>query len=317
MGTNYVEREGISLSHPAQFILVGTMNPEEGDLRPQLLDRFALAVEVAGPGRPRRARRGRAPADRVRGRPGRLRGALAGCRGRGAGAHPGSRATCCRPCILDDRMLDLITHLCTRLPGGRPARRHRDVQDGRDAGRLRRAHAASTRRTCATRPSLRCSTAGGASRSSSRAWTRPTSTARSSSTAPRQPPETEPQDEPRRLRRRRPTSRTSRGRATTGRAPAEEQVVAASDPYAVRTLAPQSDRGRSGRPERASGAGSASQDGPGRLCPGAGCGRDRRDLALDATRAGGSAPPASAVASSSRTARRCSSEVGRPPREGP
>ena len=46
MGRNYVEREGISVSHAAQFILVGTMNPEEGDLRPQLLDRFGLAVEV-------------------------------------------------------------------------------------------------------------------------------------------------------------------------------------------------------------------------------------------------------------------------------
>ncbi len=48
MGVNVVEREGISFSHPARFILVGTMNPEEGDLRPQLLDRFALSVEVKG-----------------------------------------------------------------------------------------------------------------------------------------------------------------------------------------------------------------------------------------------------------------------------
>jgi Mg-chelatase subunit ChlI len=48
MGVNVVEREGISFSHPARFILVGTMNPEEGDLRPQLLDRFALSVEVEG-----------------------------------------------------------------------------------------------------------------------------------------------------------------------------------------------------------------------------------------------------------------------------
>jgi Mg-chelatase subunit ChlI len=48
MGINIVEREGISFSHPARFILVGTMNPEEGDLRPQLLDRFALAVEIRG-----------------------------------------------------------------------------------------------------------------------------------------------------------------------------------------------------------------------------------------------------------------------------
>ena len=48
MGRNYVEREGISVSHAAEFMLVGTMNPEEGDLRPQLLDRFGLAVEVDG-----------------------------------------------------------------------------------------------------------------------------------------------------------------------------------------------------------------------------------------------------------------------------
>ncbi|MFW6097863.1 MAG: ATP-binding protein [Chloroflexota bacterium] len=48
MGINVVEREGISFSHPARFILVGTMNPEEGDLRPQLLDRFAFSVQISG-----------------------------------------------------------------------------------------------------------------------------------------------------------------------------------------------------------------------------------------------------------------------------
>jgi Mg-chelatase subunit ChlI len=48
MGINIVEREGISFTHPARFILVGTMNPEEGDLRPQLLDRFAFSVEITG-----------------------------------------------------------------------------------------------------------------------------------------------------------------------------------------------------------------------------------------------------------------------------
>ncbi|TMD69095.1 MAG: magnesium chelatase ATPase subunit I [Chloroflexi bacterium] len=48
MGVNVVEREGISIWHPARFILVGTMNPEEGDLRPQLLDRFGLTVDVEG-----------------------------------------------------------------------------------------------------------------------------------------------------------------------------------------------------------------------------------------------------------------------------
>lgn len=48
MGVNVVEREGISFTHPARFILIGTMNPEEGELRPQLLDRFALSVTVEG-----------------------------------------------------------------------------------------------------------------------------------------------------------------------------------------------------------------------------------------------------------------------------
>src|ERR1700736_4802967 len=47
MGVNVVEREGMSVVHPAHFILVGTMNPEEGELRPQLLDRFGLCVEVS------------------------------------------------------------------------------------------------------------------------------------------------------------------------------------------------------------------------------------------------------------------------------
>src|SRR5262249_56197699 len=48
LGRNHVERDGLSVSHAARFLLVGTMNPEEGDLRPQLLDRFGLSVEVAG-----------------------------------------------------------------------------------------------------------------------------------------------------------------------------------------------------------------------------------------------------------------------------
>jgi magnesium chelatase subunit I len=48
-GENVVEREGLSVRHPARFVLVGSGNPEEGDLRPQLLDRFGLAVEVSTP----------------------------------------------------------------------------------------------------------------------------------------------------------------------------------------------------------------------------------------------------------------------------
>ncbi len=52
LGTCYVEREGVSVRHPARFLLVGTMNPEEGELRPQLLDRFGLSVEAAAPADP-------------------------------------------------------------------------------------------------------------------------------------------------------------------------------------------------------------------------------------------------------------------------
>jgi len=48
MGVNTIEREGVSFTHPARFILVGTMNPEEGEIRPQLLDRFGLCVDVEG-----------------------------------------------------------------------------------------------------------------------------------------------------------------------------------------------------------------------------------------------------------------------------
>jgi len=48
MSVNTIEREGVSFSHPAKFTLVGTMNPEEGELRPQLLDRFGLCVNIEG-----------------------------------------------------------------------------------------------------------------------------------------------------------------------------------------------------------------------------------------------------------------------------
>ncbi len=61
MGVNVVEREGISFQHPARFVLVGSMNPEEGDLRPQLLDRFAHAVDVVGITEAEAARRNSAP----------------------------------------------------------------------------------------------------------------------------------------------------------------------------------------------------------------------------------------------------------------
>jgi magnesium chelatase subunit D len=52
LGVNTVQREGVAVIHPSRFLLIGTMNPEEGDLRPQLLDRFGLMAEVAGPREP-------------------------------------------------------------------------------------------------------------------------------------------------------------------------------------------------------------------------------------------------------------------------
>src|SRR6185437_15598373 len=48
-GENVVEREGLSVRHPARFVLIGSGNPEEGELRPQLLDRFGLSVDVSAP----------------------------------------------------------------------------------------------------------------------------------------------------------------------------------------------------------------------------------------------------------------------------
>jgi Mg-chelatase subunit ChlI len=74
-GENVVEREGLSVRHPARFVLVGSGNPEEGELRPQLLDRFGLSVEVTT----RRlglAGRSGATSQRIRAQPGRFHGLL-------------------------------------------------------------------------------------------------------------------------------------------------------------------------------------------------------------------------------------------------
>ncbi len=86
-GENVVEREGLSVRHPARFVLVGSGNPEEGELRPQLLDRFGLSRRGAHADRPRHPRRGRAAPRRLRARPRRLRRAVEEGRRRGAPAH--------------------------------------------------------------------------------------------------------------------------------------------------------------------------------------------------------------------------------------
>ena len=150
MGQNTVEREGVSVSHPSRFILVGTMNPEEGELRPQLLDRFGLCVDVEGirdvrqrveiverreafeedPSRFRRAFRARRTGG---GRPYRARDVDA-LRRRGGSQHPrGHRRA---------------EH---RARGGRPPRRHRHAQGGAGACGARGSRRGGDRRRRARR----------------------------------------------------------------------------------------------------------------------------------------------------------------------
>ena len=111
MGVNSVQREGLSISHPARITLVGTMNLEEGDLRPQLLDRFALMVEVTAP-RDKTVR-----AEVVRRRIA-YEADPAAFTQRWAPQQDALRAQLARAqqllaqVALDDAMLDLISHLC-------------------------------------------------------------------------------------------------------------------------------------------------------------------------------------------------------------
>ena len=111
MGVNSVQREGLSVTHPARFTLIGTMNLEEGDLRPQLLDRFGLMVEVSAPReKTLRAevvrRRIAFEADPV---------AYVAVWGNAQDALRNQLATAQRllqEVILEDALLDLISHLC-------------------------------------------------------------------------------------------------------------------------------------------------------------------------------------------------------------
>jgi len=114
MGVNRVQREGLSVSHPARFTLVGTMNLEEGDLRPQLLDRFGLMVEVTAP------REKAVRAEVVRRRIGFEAGPAAYVESwrvqQDALQAKLARAQELLPQVqLDDALLDLISHLCCEL----------------------------------------------------------------------------------------------------------------------------------------------------------------------------------------------------------
>ena len=110
-GVNTVEREGISVTHPARFILIGTMNPEEGELRPQLLDRFGLAVEVTGQAEP--ALRAEVVRRRIAYEAEPTRFAARYAEQEAALSRRIVKARTNLPWItVGDEMLDLITHIC-------------------------------------------------------------------------------------------------------------------------------------------------------------------------------------------------------------
>ena len=164
MGRAHVERDGVSVSHAARFLLVGTMNPEEGELRPQLLDRFGLAVEVRAARdvatRAEVVRRRLAFDDDPRGfaasvgagraRDGRPHRRRAGPRRRGGAAR--RRAAAHRRGV---RRVRRRRH--ARRPRHRPRRHRARRLAGRGGGRRRR--------TCGSRPGSRCRTGAGATRS--------------------------------------------------------------------------------------------------------------------------------------------------------
>ncbi|MFN0069990.1 MAG: VWA domain-containing protein, partial [Chloroflexota bacterium] len=114
MGVNVVEREGISVQHPARFMLVGTMNPEEGELRPQLLDRFGLAVEVGG--MPDPAERAQIVRRRIAFEADPVAFARTWQAAEDLERERIQAATTFLPSVrLSERMLDLITRLCSDL----------------------------------------------------------------------------------------------------------------------------------------------------------------------------------------------------------
>ncbi|MET3130648.1 magnesium chelatase subunit D [Oxalobacteraceae bacterium GrIS 1.11] len=111
MGVNSVQREGLSISHPARFALIGTMNLEEGDLRPQLLDRFGLMVEVTAPRD--KAARSEVVRRRIAHEADPVAFAAAWTEPQQALGRKLATAQRLLPqVVLDEAMLDLISHLC-------------------------------------------------------------------------------------------------------------------------------------------------------------------------------------------------------------
>ncbi|MFA6161948.1 MAG: putative cobaltochelatase [Methylobacter sp.] len=111
MGVNVVQREGLSVTHPARFTLIGTMNLEEGDLRPQLLDRFGLMVEVTAPRD--KVLRSEVVRRRIAFEANPTAYAAAWKHEQQALRHQLATAQQLLPEVtLDDALLDLISHLC-------------------------------------------------------------------------------------------------------------------------------------------------------------------------------------------------------------
>ncbi|MCC6177736.1 MAG: putative cobaltochelatase [Chloroflexi bacterium] len=279
MGTNYVEREGISLSHPARFILVGTMNPEEGDLRPQLLDRFALAVEVEG--LPERTERTEVVRRRIA-----FEADPLGFAERWHAEETAERdrilaARLVLPrVVVGDRMLDLIAHLCCDFQvdglradivmyktaatlaayAGRTSVVEGDVREAAELALLHR-----RRRQPFQQPRL---DPGDLDRSIDE------HRSREEEPPPPPPPAQAHGDDSE-------TNEQQADRPPEGEAPAE-QIVAAGDPYAVRRIAPEPSRDerptRAGRRSRVK-----SRDGRGTYVAAAPAPASTTDLALDAT----------------------------------
>ena len=136
MGVNTVEREGVSFSHPARFVLVGTMNPEEGELRPQLLDRFgAVSWRWAASSSPRPGWRWCDAWKPFEADPGRL------CRPANAPAEAalGERLVAARERVarvkVSDALLTDIARLAIALGSGRPPGRSGHDARGQGPGR--------------------------------------------------------------------------------------------------------------------------------------------------------------------------------------
>ena len=109
-GVNRVEREGVSHTHPSRFVLIGSMNPEEGDLRPQLLDRFGLAVDARAPADP--VERG----DVVRRRLAFDNDPSGFCAAwEAAGADLSARLAAARPAALPGELIDQVSRLCVAV----------------------------------------------------------------------------------------------------------------------------------------------------------------------------------------------------------